>query len=556
MLLLNSLASLIDKLGGKGLPWRIMGEAVVLALPALLVLTLPMAVLSATLYAYGQLAADMELVAMYANGISVWRMVRPALYGAFGVAVINFILFDQFVPRSNARYKALLTDVQQAHPTLALKPKQLNSLSPTAYFLLADSIQDDGTVRKVTIYDLGGFNSGQRVVHADSGYMKMAPGGSDMFLTLYHGEILEFPRQPPGQPQGQVQRTAFMSDRFRLRNVTNQMQRSADQIRGRGDRELSGCELLDGIVDESWYVGNGTAQREALTRRDLRRLAGLPASPPASVAPKPRVVKHCGIYRRGEEWLEKRILSPSALAAKAEDSLQAERDEIISQAELAHAAAEVQPPPPPHDTAAATVLSIKDTTQHPGPPPALFRSAGGEDIPVPPDLIAMHDSLRRFQPGDTVRPPAPAPQPLPTRELTTTWNDVLSARLEVKGAELQVAAYQVEYHKKWAIPLSSFCFVLLGLALALKNPRGGIGLVIGGSLVIFTIFYVLIIGGENLAKKLYIDPVMAMEGPLIAFTLFGLLSVAAANREMGAARSGGMFDGLFRLFRRRQSSRP
>src|SRR5690606_31214493 len=85
LLLLNSLPQIIDTFGGRGLGWDVMVEVIVLALPALLTLTLPMSVLVATLYAYSSLAADLEMVAMYANGLSVWRMVRPAFVAAIFV---------------------------------------------------------------------------------------------------------------------------------------------------------------------------------------------------------------------------------------------------------------------------------------------------------------------------------------------------------------------------------------------------------------------------------------------------------------------------------------
>src|ERR1700709_619894 len=82
LLLLNALPPLIEAFGGKGIPARTMIEGVVLFVPALLALTLPMAVLVAVMYGYSQLAANLEMVAMYANGISVWRMARPALIAA------------------------------------------------------------------------------------------------------------------------------------------------------------------------------------------------------------------------------------------------------------------------------------------------------------------------------------------------------------------------------------------------------------------------------------------------------------------------------------------
>ena len=64
LLLLQQLAMLIDKFGGRGLPPMVMVEAFVLTLPALLALSLPMAVLVASLYGFSQLAGDLELVAI------------------------------------------------------------------------------------------------------------------------------------------------------------------------------------------------------------------------------------------------------------------------------------------------------------------------------------------------------------------------------------------------------------------------------------------------------------------------------------------------------------
>jgi hypothetical protein len=114
----------------------------------------------------------------------------------------------------------------------------------------------------------------------------------------------------------------------------------------------------------------------------------------------------------------------------------------------------------------------------------------------------------------------------------------------------QIRQYRVEYHKKFSIPLASFCFVLLGVALALKYPRSGIGLVIAASLIIFMAFYVLLIGGENVANKGYISPITAMHGPVILFTVLGLIGVILANREMGTARTSGILGGLFAALRR------
>ena len=130
LMLLNSLPPIIEAFGGKGIPARTMIEGVLLFVPALLALTLPMAVLVSVLYGYSQLAANLEMVAMYANGLSVWRMARPALIGGAVVALLNFMVFDQLMPQSNSRFAALRAAVQQKSPTLALRQQVLNVLPP------------------------------------------------------------------------------------------------------------------------------------------------------------------------------------------------------------------------------------------------------------------------------------------------------------------------------------------------------------------------------------------------------------------------------------------
>ena len=54
---INAVARLLDDLAGKGLPLEIIGEAFLLTLPHTIALTLPMAVLVAVLYTFGEMAS-------------------------------------------------------------------------------------------------------------------------------------------------------------------------------------------------------------------------------------------------------------------------------------------------------------------------------------------------------------------------------------------------------------------------------------------------------------------------------------------------------------------
>ena len=488
LLLLQQLAPLIDKFGGRGLPASVIGEAFLLTLPALLTLSLPMAVLVATLYGYSQLAGDLELVAMYANGISVWRMARPALIAAILVATVNFVLYDQLVPRSNTRYNQLQSAVFRTSPTLTFQPGKMNPI--TSYVLQARTIDPvTGAMTEVTIYDLREYGI-TRIIHALRGNMQQSPTGVDLLVNLDTGTVDEFQRSE----NNRFQRTTFAHDQLLIRDVANQLNLAIGGL-ARGDRDMTGCELLDSAEQQEWYASESKVGIEYVTRRDLRWLLGLPTLQSPPVRSMPKYQPHCGkAYLRFEHWIERLVL-PAPLQAQ-------------------------EPPPavqvPGQQPGGAKVQKIGTEQPAPAVSPFLVPPGGLQN---PEQMIA-----RYFEVGP----------PIAT----------------LQNYQINVMRYRVEYQKKFAIPLASFCFVLLGMALALKYPRSGIGLVIGASMVIFLGFYILLIGGENMAKRGYLSPFVAIQGPLVLFTLLGLLAVRSANREMGTARSSGIFGALIEFFAR------
>ena len=70
-------------------------------------------------------------------------------------------------------------------------------------------------------------------------------------------------------------------------------------------------------------------------------------------------------------------------------------------------------------------------------------------------------------------------------------------------------------------------FVLIGAPIALRFPRGGVGLVIGVSLVVFAIYYIGLIAGESLADRAFLTPFWAMWAANVILTIVGLVTVDA-----------------------------
>src|SRR2546421_13125951 len=116
LMLLRQVAQQFGNLVGKGLPWSVVLEVFLLSVPFIVAMTLPMAVLVAVLYAFSQLAADHEITAMKASGVSVYQILGPVLAWGALMSALNFAFVDQVLPRSNARLRSLLIDIGRKKP--------------------------------------------------------------------------------------------------------------------------------------------------------------------------------------------------------------------------------------------------------------------------------------------------------------------------------------------------------------------------------------------------------------------------------------------------------
>lgn len=93
------------------------------------------------------------------------------------------------------------------------------------------------------------------------------------------------------------------------------------------------------------------------------------------------------------------------------------------------------------------------------------------------------------------------------------------------------AQYLVEIHKKFSTSFACLVFILIGAPLGIMARKGGIGTGIIYSLAFFVIFWVCLIGGENLADRLVIPPALAMWAPNLIIGIFGIFITIAMIRD-------------------------
>ena len=89
----------------------------------------------------------------------------------------------------------------------------------------------------------------------------------------------------------------------------------------------------------------------------------------------------------------------------------------------------------------------------------------------------------------------------------------------------RVSVLQVEVQKKLALPAACAVLALVGMAITFCIPRGGSPLVVGAGLTVFGAYYVMLMGGEALADRQVISPLVAMWGANVVFMTIALLMV-------------------------------
>ena len=529
LLLLQYIAKRFGELVGKGLPWSVIFEFLVLSLPLTIALSLPMTVLVATLYAFSRLASENEITAMKASGVSLRNVLTPVMWAAGFVTLFMVGFNDQVLPRANHKLRTLQGDIAQKKPTFALREQVINEVSPGKLYLRAGRLSKTSNVmHDITIYDVGDYTR-RRTIYADSGSMAISPDQADLLLTLYSGTVQDVPIEKPSE----LQRLYFKTQLIRVRGIGNEFQKTQNDSY-KGEREMSVCEMQRNAV--AGRVSFAGAKREfeqklALAKKRKIKLSkevlSTRTNPPFTVG---LGKAYCSfLSMTGVKQLTAQTPAAPNPPTQQQDSVKARTDSIRAsiEAEAKHAESAVTVPSPQLPAAKAGIPTARAGIP---PAPAVIDSGRGrlsvgtpapsQGLPPDPVINPRADSTT----GDREIPDELIPSQLE------------SARLRVSETLRSLNRYEVEIQKKFALAAACFIFVLLGAPIALRFPRAGVGLTIGVSLVVFGLYYVGLIAGESLARRGLVPPFVSMLIANVVFGIIALVLLANMGKESGSSR--------------------
>ena len=186
LLFINFLLRAIDRFLGKGLEFLTILEYLILNLAWIVALSVPMAVLLATLATFGKLSEDNEINAMRSTGIGFFTILRaPVIFGTL-IAILLIIFNNIILPEMNFKARLLSGDIYKKRPDISIEPGIFVDNIPGYNMIISE--KKNGIMYDIRILSKG-QNKSQTTIHSDSG--KITTMADAFLLTLFDGEIHE-----------------------------------------------------------------------------------------------------------------------------------------------------------------------------------------------------------------------------------------------------------------------------------------------------------------------------------------------------------------------------
>ena len=416
ILFVNFVLRAIDRFLGKGLDLITILEYLFLNLAWILALSVPMAVLLATLMTFGRLSEDNEINAMRASGIGFLTIMRaPILFGI--IITLLLIYFNNFIlPEMNFKARLLSGDIYRKRPDMNIEPGIFLDNLPD-YSMIVGGKSKKGIMTDVRIFSKGSKET-QTSIHSNSGNLNTL---EDAFLlTLYDGEIHEL---------GQKDYTNYRRIIF--------------------DKHVINIPAKDLLLN----------RRDSTNRSDREMTV-------------PMMLKKINSYEKRLNIVYKRLSGN------------------------------------------------------------FFRTFGDSILPssIEQGNQFIENNLYKIQNDTTLTKAQIIKKEKRIKNLERQINNEFNL---IKSYKKSKNKYGVEIHKKFSIPFACVLFVLLGAPLGVMSKKGGFAVSTSLSFGFFLIYYVLLIGGEEMADRNILSPSIGMWTPNLIILCIAFYLLIHTIREKG-----------------------
>jgi LPS export ABC transporter permease LptG/LPS export ABC transporter permease LptF len=242
ILMLEAISRLMGILVSRGADLATIFRIFLNLVPSVLAMTVPMSFLLGVLLAFGRMAADSEVVALRASGLSVGRLLRPVVLLSLLATGLTYYITAFALPHANQRYREEFFALVVSKARSGIQPGVFTDdlLPPGMMLYVSDIPAGSGRWHDVFLYDTPTSET-PRVILAEEGEPVFDYETRTAHLRFERGVIHSFnkidPRRYEQQRFSAFEKPLDWDELFPRQTIS------------RGDREMEPVDLLQKAAD-------------------------------------------------------------------------------------------------------------------------------------------------------------------------------------------------------------------------------------------------------------------------------------------------------------------
>ncbi len=261
----------IDDLVGKGLTFDIYVKFFFYAAETLVPLALPLAILLASLISFGNIGERLELLAIKAAGISLFRTLRPLIILNMLLSLCSFYFQDRIAPEAQKNLMQLLYSMREKSPELDIPEGVFYDGIENINLYVKKKNKETGMLYDVIIYNMQDGVNKAHIILSDSAKLETSSDKTHLLLHMYQGEQFENLNDNALQAQNvPYRRETFVEKHFLIDFDTNF--NMADQEMVSGSALTKNMNELTHDIDslEAYYDSLSTLYYKDMQHNALR----------------------------------------------------------------------------------------------------------------------------------------------------------------------------------------------------------------------------------------------------------------------------------------------
>lgn len=276
IVLMQFLWKYVGDMVGKGLSMSILFEFFGYAALSLVPMALPLSILLSSLMAFGNLGERLELLAMKASGISLFKIMKPFVAFVFCISFGAFLYSDLVLPVIQDRLYILTRSMVQKSPEVEIPEGSFYQGVPGVSVYVGHKDRKTKLLKDIMLYDFSGSSTNSNtsmsadnisITCADSGRIGMSADQQNLVLTLHNGVTFENIRQQNRQQNNRS--IPYRRENFKYKQIFVAFDNS--------------MKMVDASVTSNKYVGKNFEQlthvvdslaivSEELARKDVNQM--------------------------------------------------------------------------------------------------------------------------------------------------------------------------------------------------------------------------------------------------------------------------------------------